>query len=173
MTDRGRLVDWLSILLLCASAVLCGLLEVAFIGQFYVGATIVPVVVLASIVTNTVLPLLGHRAVGATRGAVLPVLFWLITVLGLSIYTRPEGDLFVTSAFDQDWAFYGMLLLGTVAGFISIVRAGGLAPRPMTGARTAPAERRSEPAARRAETQRQATRPSGTSKPKPRGSKRR
>lgn len=126
----GRLLDWVSLVLVCAAAVLCGLLQIAFLGQFYVGATIVPLMIIAAIVSNIVLPLLGYRAVRAARGAVLPVLFWLLVVLGLTVYNRPEGDLWVISAFGQSWAFYGVLLLGTVAGFVTIIAVGGLTTRP-------------------------------------------
>jgi hypothetical protein len=117
-------VGLISLVLTCASAVLCGLLELMLVGQFYVGGQIIPLVIIAAVVSNIGLPVLGYRAVRAPRGAILPVVCWLITVLFLSIYERPEGDLLVISAYGQQWGFYGVLLLGGIAGFASIILVG-------------------------------------------------
>jgi hypothetical protein len=129
VSDSGRGtrptgLDWLSLALICASAVLCGLLELMLVGQFYVGAQIVPLIIIAAVASNIGLPVLGYRAMGTPRGAILPVLFWLVTVVFLSIYTRPEGDLLVIAAYGQQWGFYGVLLLGGIAGFVSILFVG-------------------------------------------------
>jgi Family of unknown function (DUF6113) len=129
VTDPARAtrptgVDWLSLVLICASAVLCGLLELMLVGQFYIGGQIVPLIIIAAIANNIGLPLLGYRAMGMPRGAILPVVFWLLTVLFLSIYTRPEGDLLVIAGYGQQWGFYGVLLLGGIAGFVSILFVG-------------------------------------------------
>lgn len=125
---RPGVIGWVSLALVCASAVLCAVLELMFISQFYIGGQIIPVVIIAAVANNIGLPVLGHHAVRAPRGAILPVLFWLVTLLFLSIYQRPEGDVLVLSAYDQDLAFYGMLLFGGIAGFGSIVVLGGRAP---------------------------------------------
>lgn len=117
-------IDWLSLAFTCASAILCGLLELMFIGQFYIGQQIIPLVVIGAVASNIVLPMLGYRAMGSPRGAILPVVFWLVTVLFLSVYARPEGDLLVISAYDQQWGFYGVLLLGGAAGFAAILVVG-------------------------------------------------
>lgn len=125
---RPGAIGWVSLVLVCASAVLCAVLELMLIPQFYIGGQIIPLVIIAAVANNIGLPVLGYHAVRAARGAVLPVLFWLITLLFLSIYQRPEGDLLVIAAYDQDLAFYGMLLFGGIAGFGSIVMLSGRAP---------------------------------------------
>jgi hypothetical protein len=115
--------------LLCASAVLSSLLELVFLGEFYAGTAIVPVVILAALVGNVLLPLEGYRAANRMAGAVWPVLCWLVPMLALTMYNRPEGDLFVLGEFHQDVAFYGLLLAGAVAGVATIVTLTGRVSR--------------------------------------------
>jgi hypothetical protein len=121
MKRLDRAVEPFTIVLLCASAILSALLEVAFLAQFYIGTVIVPVVILAALVGNIVLPLWGFRTVHQISGALLPVVCWLVPILVLTMYNRPEGDLFVLGEFYQDAAFYGLLLVGAAAGFGTIV----------------------------------------------------
>jgi hypothetical protein len=129
-SDTPGVAEWVGVALLCACAVLSALLELLFVGQFYIGTMIVPVVVIVAIVGNVLLPVWGFRIVHRISGAVLPVLSWLIPILVLSMYTRPEGDLFVIAEFHQQWVFYGLLLLGAGAGFATVVvLSGGAAPR--------------------------------------------
>lgn len=125
---RPGLIGWLSLALVCASAVLCALLELMFISQFYIGGQIIPLVIIAAVANNIGLPVLGFRAVHRASGALLPVLFWLVTLLFLTVYERPEGDLLVITPYGQKWAFYGMLFFGGIAGFASIVIVGQRAP---------------------------------------------
>lgn len=122
--------EWVALAMLCGCGVLSALLEMLFLAEFYVGTIIVPVVVLAALGGNVLLPFWGFRLVHAARGAVLPVVFWLITILGLSLYTPPEGDLFVINAYHQQGAFYGLLLVGAIAGFATIVVVSGRATMP-------------------------------------------
>lgn len=134
MTDEPPgAVGWLTVALLCGCALLSALLELLFLSRFYVGATIVPLVVGAALLGNVVVPFLGHRAVGSASGAVLPVVVWLVTVLGLSMYTRPEGDLFVIDAYHQQAAFYALLLVGAVAGFVTTIAVTGRVAAPGAG----------------------------------------
>lgn len=125
---RPGVIGWVSLALVCASAVLCALLELMFIGQFYIGGQIIPVVIIAAVANNIGLPMLGYHAVRTPRGVLLPVLFWLVPLLFLTLYERPEGDLLVISAYGQQWGFYGMLLFGGIAGFGSIIVLGQRAP---------------------------------------------
>jgi hypothetical protein len=114
-------VEWLTLALICASAALSALLELLFLGQFYVGKVIVPLVIVAGVTGNIVLPRWGMSVVDAGKGAVLPVVCWLIVLLVPSLYNRPEGDLFVIATHGQEYAFYGLLLGGSLAGFATIV----------------------------------------------------
>jgi hypothetical protein len=157
--DRPGAAEWLAVALLCGCAFLSALLELLFLGQFYVGTFLVPVVVVAAIVGNIVLPLWGSRIVHTVGGAVWPVLAWLVPILVLTMYTRPEGDLFVIAEYEQQWVFYALLLLGAGAGFATVVSVSGRgnrlrrpgppaarptprpAPRPTPGTRPAPGAR--------------------------------
>jgi hypothetical protein len=120
--------DWVAIALLCGCAALSALLELLFIGQFYVGTAIIPLVILAALVGNVLLPRWGFRTVHRASGAVLPIVAWLIPILVLTMYTRPEGDLFVIKLYGQELGFYGLLLVGAAAGFGTIVVLGGGGP---------------------------------------------
>jgi hypothetical protein len=54
-------------------------------------------------------------------GSAAPFLCWLVPVLVLALLPRPEGDVLVAGSGGQQYAFYGVLLGGCVAGFISLV----------------------------------------------------
>ena len=116
-------VEWVTLGLVCASSMLSALLELLFVARFYVGTVIVPLVVLAAVVGNVGLSWWGFRLAGSTRGAVLPLVSWLLVVLGLTLYNRPEGDLFVLGVHGQQYAYYGLLFAGAIAGFATDVRA--------------------------------------------------
>jgi hypothetical protein len=117
---------WLTVLLLCGCAVFSALLELLFI-PLYVGSVLVPVTVVAALASNILLPRWGYAAVGRLSGAVLPVLCWLVPLLALTVYQRPEGDVLVLAGQGQQWAFYGVLLVGAVAGFATVI----VSERPM------------------------------------------
>lgn len=139
--------EWFAVALLCACGLFSALLELLFVGRFYVGRFPLPVVVVAAVVGNLVLTRWGYRILGRASGATLPLVFWLLPVLALTMYNRPEGDVIVTSLYDQQWVYYGLLFLGAGAGFVTIVKlSGGPAarrpveqsptrPRPTPGAR--------------------------------------
>lgn len=116
--------DWLILVVLCVTALLSGVLEVLFV-PLYVGSVLVPVVVLFAIGGNVLLPYLGRTLVPTSAGTLAPFLSWLIPVLGLALFPRPEGDVLVPGGGGQQWTFYGLLLGGCVAGFISIVLTAG------------------------------------------------
>lgn len=131
MTDeRVGAAEWVAVALLTASAILAALLEVMLLAQFYIGRVIFPIVILAGLALNIVLPAWGFRIVQRGLGAVLPVAGWMLTVLALTMYNRPEGDVFVAGIYFMDAALYGLLLGGSVAGFATIVVVSGNPNRP-------------------------------------------
>jgi hypothetical protein len=107
--------------LVAGCAFLAALLEVGFLGEFYYGKAIIPVVVLGAIAGNLVLPRLGLAALGRTVGAIVPVAIWLLIVLIPAVYNRPEGDLFVLGTYGQQYAYYGLLFGGAIAGFATVI----------------------------------------------------
>ena len=121
MTERPGAAEWVSFVLICGSAALGSLLELMFLAQFYIGTFIVPLVVLATVAQNLVLPRWGRSVLAATKGAVLPVAMWLIVTLVPTLYSRPEGDLFVLGTHGQQYAYYAMLFAGAIAGFGTVV----------------------------------------------------
>lgn len=121
MTARPGAAEWVSFVLICASAALGSLLELMFLSQYYIGTVIVPVVILATVAQNLVLPRWGRSVLDANKGAVLPVALWLVVTLVPTLYTRPEGDLFVLGTDGQQYAYYAMLFAGAIVGFGTVV----------------------------------------------------
>lgn len=152
---------WVTVAFLCGAAALSAMLELAFLSEFYAGTVIIPVTIVAAMVGNVLLPMLGLRALGRTAGAVLPLLCWLIPVLVLTMYNRPEGDLFVIAEYQQQYAFYGLLLGGSAAGLATVVLAGGNASA-RRNPPVRPAPQRRPPAARQSSSTR---RPSAGKRP--------
>jgi hypothetical protein len=118
---RSGPIEWISLALICGCAVLSALLELMIV-PLYVGSVLLPVAVVAAVVSNLLLPLWGLRVIGTATGAILPFVCWLVVILMLSLVNRPEGDLFVTATHGQQYNFYGLLLFGSIAGFGVIVR---------------------------------------------------
>lgn len=121
MTE-GR--DWAMLVVLCAAALLSGILEVLFV-PLYVGSVLVPIVIVFAVAGNLLLPRLGRVLVASGAGSLVPFLSWLVPVLGLTLFPRPEGDVLVPGGNGQQWTFYGVLLGGCLAGFASTL---GLLP---------------------------------------------
>ena len=119
-------IAWVTLLLLCASAVLCAVLE-SLLVPLYAGATLVPVAVLATIVTNVGLPLLARTAVPTTPAVVAPFLVWLVAVIGFGVLTRPEGDVILPGG-DAQWVSYAVLLGGALVGTITVISSVPRAP---------------------------------------------
>ena len=125
---RARLdaAAWLTLVLLCASAALCAVLE-SLLVPLYAGSTLVPVAVLATIVTNVGLPLLARAAVPTTPAVVAPFLAWLVVVIGFGVLTRPEGDVILPGG-DAQWVSYAVLLGGALVGTITVISSVPRAP---------------------------------------------
>jgi hypothetical protein len=113
--------DWGVVAALCVCAVVLSVLELLFV-PFYVGRLIFPIAVPVAIAGNIALPRLGIGLLGRAAGGVLPFLAWLIPLLVLALTPRAEGDVIVLAVTAQEWTFYGVLILGCVAGMVTISR---------------------------------------------------
>src|SRR5256885_1765000 len=120
----SRRSGWVMRVVLCLTAALSGILEVLFV-PLYVGSVLIPVVVPLAIAGNLLLPYLGRALVPSGAGALAPVAAWLVPVLVLALFPRPEGDVLVPGGGGLQWTFYGLLLGGCAAGFVSIVLSAG------------------------------------------------
>ena len=112
--------DWAMLVVLCAAAVLSGVLEVLFV-PLYVGSVILPIVALFAVAGNVLLPVLGRILVATEAGALAPLICWLLPVLGLSLIARPEGDVLVAGEGGQQYVFYAVLFGGCLAGVLTVV----------------------------------------------------
>jgi hypothetical protein len=63
-------------------------------------------------------------------GGVAPLACWVVAVLGMAFYSRPEGDVLVEGGkSSQQWVLFAMIVAGAIVGFTTIVRgAEALAP---------------------------------------------
>lgn len=116
---------WAGVVLLCACAVLAGLLQ-ALLVPVYAGNTPIPVAVLFALVTNAAFPRLGYRLVPRAFAAIAPFVCWLVVIFGFGVVGRPEGDVILPGG-PLQWVSYGVMLGGALAGTLSVVFA--LPPR--------------------------------------------
>jgi hypothetical protein len=134
----GGWVGWAGVVLLCLCALAAAVLELLFV-PLYIGPVVIPVSVLAAVAANFYLPQWGRELTGRAAGAVAPIAVWLVVIVPLSLMPRPEGDLFVLGVYGEKWNFYALLLFGSLAGFVGVVRgAPGVELRAPLGPRPEP-----------------------------------
>jgi hypothetical protein len=111
---------WLAAALLGGCGALAGLVESMLI-PVYAGSVLVPIAPVLAVLSNIVLPRLGRYGAGRTAGAVVPFAGWLVVVVALSMFNRPEGDVIYPGGTWLQWCSYGVIIGGTLAGAITIV----------------------------------------------------
>lgn len=128
-TERRARGDYAVLAIVCASAIVAGTIEVLLI-PLHVGGTALPITVLFGILTAFALPRLGLWLTQTLAGGVVPLACWLITVLAVAFYPRPEGDVLVLGGkSSQQWVLFAMIVAGALAGFRTVLRgAEALAP---------------------------------------------
>jgi hypothetical protein len=121
--DEGRPTPAaiVGVALVVGSAALSAFIE-ALLVPLYAGRYIVPIAVVLAVVGNVVFPRLARQLVPTTLATVLPLIAWLVIMIGFGVYTRPEGDVILPGApTAAEWVTYGVLLGGAVAGTVTIV----------------------------------------------------
>jgi hypothetical protein len=112
--------DWLAVAVVAACAVLAALIE-SLLVPLYAGSVLVPLAPVLAVVTNILLPLLARFAVPRTGAAAAPFAAWLVVVVVLANFPRPEGDVIYPGGHVLQWCSYGTLLGGTAAGAVTLV----------------------------------------------------
>lgn len=131
--SRSTLFDWIAVVSLCASAMLAAVIEL-FLVPLYAGKTIVPIAVLIAVASNVVLPRLGRAVMATTAAAVLPFVSWLLVVVAVGWFARPEGDVVLPGGGGAEWVGFAVTFGGALAGTITVVAsAPPPAPRPPAG----------------------------------------
>lgn len=125
--DDSTAWAWAGVAMLCGCALLAALLAL-FLVPVYAGSVVVPVAVALALVTNIVLPRLAHALVPTTGAAMLPFVSWLIVVIAVGMFTRPEGDIVLPGGGALEWVSYGVLLGGPLAGTVTVVLSSGAGP---------------------------------------------
>lgn len=114
-------LEWAGVVLLCGCALLAALLE-ALLVPLYDGAAVVPVAVVAALVTNAAFPRMARALVASTVAAVLPFVTWLLVIVFFGVVTRPEGDVILPGGSGAvHWVSYGVMLGGALAGTVTVV----------------------------------------------------
>ncbi|HEV7193829.1 MAG TPA: hypothetical protein VGN35_11570 [Jatrophihabitantaceae bacterium] len=125
------ILDWVGVALVCGSAALAALIEL-FLVPLYAGSVLVPVAILLAVAGNVLLPRMGRALVPKALAAVLPFVAWLIVVVAVGFFTRPEGDVVLPGGGGAEWVGLGVALGGALAGTVTIVMSTpppGTAPR--------------------------------------------
>ena len=125
--DDGPGLTWAGMAVLCGCAVLSGVLAL-FLVPLYAGSVLVPVAVVVAVASNVALPRLARTLTDSTAVTVLPFAFWLVTVIVIGVFPRPEGDVVLPAGNGLQWVSYGVLLGGAVAGAVTVVRSGARPP---------------------------------------------
>jgi hypothetical protein len=118
----------LGYLLFAAAGAMTAVIEVLLVPS-RVGQTLVPLAPVLAVLSNVALPAISRGLTDTMVSAVPPVAGWLVTTFVLA-GARPEGDVLLPAG-DTAYISYALLGLGTLAGALTIWRAG------RTGARSA------------------------------------
>lgn len=114
-------LEWAGVVLLCLCAVLAAVLEALLVPLYY-GSAVVPVAVVAALVTNVAFPRMARVLVPSTAAAVLPLVAWLVVIVVFGVVVRPEGDVILPGGTGAvHWVSYGVMLGGALAGTVTVV----------------------------------------------------
>jgi hypothetical protein len=120
---EGPVTAWdrIGVALLALSGALAALFEVLLV-PLYAGSVVVPVSVLLTLLSNSVLPWLARSLVPSTPAALAPFLAWLVVAVGFGVFGRPEGDVILPGAPSAIvYVTYAVLLGGTLIGTVTVV----------------------------------------------------
>jgi len=132
-SERPGLLDYLVLLVVCATSFLAGIVEVLLV-PLYSGTVILPITVLLGVATTYGFPKLGYWLTTTISGGLLPLVTWFVATLGLAFIGRPEADVVVEGGNAQQWVLFALIVAGAVVGFATVVRVSGAAAQ----VRTAP-----------------------------------
>ena len=113
-----RILGWAVVFVVVAAWL--SLVEIFWL-PLRVGGVLLPVSVLAAVVSNLLLVGQAHRFSGSRAVAVLPALTWLVVAVG-GMMRRPEGDLVLTGGGATGVVNLLFLLLGVTAAAVAVGR---------------------------------------------------
>jgi len=110
-----------AVVIFCLVGVISAIIEVLLI-PFYVGGRIFPITVLITIVLNIALPILVRMTVEWNWAIALPVVAWVVTIITLGYANTGHGSVLVPGYGDGEWVGLAVFFVGTLAGFVSVIR---------------------------------------------------
>ena len=108
-------------LLFAAAGALTAVIEVLLVPS-RIGQTLIPLAPALAVLSNVALPALSRGLTDTMLSAVPPVAGWLVTTFVLAGAT-PEGDVLLPAG-DAAYISYSLLGFGTLAGLLTVWRAG-------------------------------------------------
>jgi hypothetical protein len=105
----------------CAVGALSGVIEVLLI-PLYLGSVIFPITVLVAVIVNYAVPRLVHSLADWKWAILAPFVAWLVTVIALNTLNTGGGSVLVPGYGDGQYVGLALFFIGTLAGFISVVR---------------------------------------------------
>lgn len=118
--DLATPLAWFGVVLLTLCGAASAWLEALFV-PYYVGGTLLPVTIAATVLGNWVLPRLARTLVPSTIAAVLPFVAWLAVIFLFAAAGRPEGDVILPGGGGVEYVGYAVMLGGALVATISIV----------------------------------------------------
>ncbi|MBV9823083.1 MAG: hypothetical protein JO144_12660 [Actinobacteria bacterium] len=110
----------LGYLLFTAAGAMTAAVEVLLVPS-RLGQTLIPLAPALAVLSNIALPLISRGLTGTRASALPPYLGWLAATLVLA-GARPEGDVLLPAG-DAAYISYSLLVLGTLAGAITVALA--------------------------------------------------
>ena len=111
----------LGYLVFAAAGAMSAVIEVLLVPS-RIGQTLIPLAPALAVLSNVALPAISRGLTDTMLSAVPPVAGWLVTTFVLASAT-PEGDVLLPAG-DEAYISYSLLGFGTLAGLITVWRAG-------------------------------------------------
>lgn len=111
----------LGYLLFTAAGAMSAVIEVLLVPS-RIGQTLIPLAPALAVLSNVALPAISRGLSDTMLSAVPPVAGWLVTTFILASAT-PEGDVLLPAG-DEAYISYSLLGFGTLAGLLTVWRAG-------------------------------------------------
>jgi Family of unknown function (DUF6113) len=111
----------LGYLVYAAAGAMSAVIEVLLVPS-RIGQTLIPLAPVLAVLSNVALPALSRGLSDTMLSAVPPVAGWVVTTFVLASAT-PEGDVLLPAG-DEAYISYSLLAFGTLAGLITLWRAG-------------------------------------------------
>lgn len=110
-----------AVVVFCGIGVLSAIIEVLLI-PLYLGSHIFPLCVLIAVLVNVALPIMVRATVDWSWAIWLPIVCWIVVAFALGFTNASHGSVLVPGYGDGEYVGLALYFVGTLAGFISVMR---------------------------------------------------